>query len=103
MGFKGYFSIFVGHFLKRLPKLLNKYSLNTVIQHYKVFIQSDSFNLATASKHTISFILKNTKVLKVGLDNRSGGFLKNGAKGLAKLVTDLCNNFTDLCKAKTNK
>ena len=86
-----------------LPNLPNKYSLNIVIQHYEVFIQSDSFSLATVSKHTIFFILKNTKLFKVCLDNRSGRFLKDGAKALAKLVTDLCSTFSDLCKAKTNK
>ena len=30
---EGYFSIFEGHFLKKFPKLPNKYNLNTVIQH----------------------------------------------------------------------
>ena len=89
--------------MKKLPKRPDKYSLNIKIQHYDVFIQSDSFNLATVSKHTILFISKNTKVFKVGLDSRSGRFLKDGGKVLAKFVTDLCNNFNDLCKAKTKK
>ena len=82
-----------------------KDSKNTVFQHYKGIIQSDSFNLATVSKNTILTILKNTKVSKAaGLDNRSGRFLKDGAKVLAKPITDICNlsitsgKFPDSCK-----
>ena len=68
-----------------------KDSKNTVFQHYKGIIQSDSFNLATVSKNTILIILKNTKVFFKGLDNQSGHFLRDGAKVLAKPITDICN------------
>ena len=61
------------------PKKKKKITLNTVFQH----------NLATASEKTI---LKNTKISKAaGLDNLSGGFLKDGGKVLAKLITGLYN------------
>ena len=60
-------------------KKKKKITLNTVFQH----------NLATASEKTI---LKNTKISKAaGLDNLSGGFLKDGGKVLAKLITGLYN------------
>ena len=91
-GFKDYCSNFARNLLKKLSKPPNKFTLNTVFQHYKGIIQSDSFNPATVSKNTILTILKNTKVSKAaGLDNLSGRFLKDGAKVLAKPITDICN------------
>ena len=91
--------------MKKLPKPPNKFTLNSVFQHYKCTIQSDSFNLATAPKNTILTIFKNTEVYKAaGLDNLSGRFLKDGAKVLAKSITDLINlpitsgKFPDSCK-----
>ena len=76
--------------MKKLPKPPNKFTLNTVFQHYKGIIQSDSFNLDTVSENTILTILKNTNICKAaGLD--SGCFLKDGAEVLAKPITDLCN------------
>ena len=105
-GFKDYYSDLAGNLLKKLPKPPNKISLNTVFQHYKGIIQSGSFNLATVSENTILTILKNTKVNKAaGLDNLSGRFLKDGAKVLAKPITDIYNlsiasgKFPDSCKS----
>ena len=109
-GFTDYYSNLAGNLLKKLPKPPNKFTLNTVFQHYKGIIQSYSFNLATVSENTILTILKNTKVSKVdGLDNLSGRFLKDGAKILAKSITDLCNlsitseKFPDSCKLEKLK
>ena len=69
-GFKDYYSNLAGNLLKKLPKPPNKIALNTVFQHYKDIIQSDSFNLSTVSENTILTILKNTSVSKAaGLDN----------------------------------
>ena len=89
--------------MKKLLKPPNKSTLNTVFQHYKGIIQTDSFNLATVSENTILNILKNTNVSKAaGLDNLCGKFLKDGAEVLAK--PDLCNlsinsgEFPDSCK-----
>ena len=104
-GFKDYYSNLAGILLKKLPKPPNKFTLSIVIQHYKGIIRSDSFNLATVSEYTILTILKTTKVSKAaGLDNLSGCFLKDGAKVLAKPITDTCNlsitsgKFPDSCK-----
>ena len=103
--FKDYYSNLAGKRLKKLPKPSNKFTLNTVFQHYKCIIQTDSFNLATVSENTILNILKITNVSKVaGLDNLSGQFFKDGAEVLAKPITDLCNfsitsgKFPDSCK-----
>ena len=52
-GFKDYYSHLAGNLLEKLPKPPNKFTLNTVFQHYKGIIQSDSFNLATISENTI--------------------------------------------------
>ena len=104
-GFKDFYSNLAGNLLKKLPKPPNKVTLNTVFQHYKGIIQSDSFNRATVSEDTILTILKNTNVSKAaGLDNLSGRFLKDGAKVLAKPITDLSNlsitsgKFRNSCK-----
>ena len=66
--------------------------MNTVFQHYKGIIQTDSFNLATVSESTILNILENTNVSKAAdLDNLSGRFLKDGGEVLGKPITDLSN------------
>ena len=79
--------------------------MNTLFQHYKGIIQTDSFNLVTVSKNTILNILKNNNVSKAAsVGSLSGRFLKDGAEGLAKPITDLCNlsitsgKFPDSCK-----
>ena len=104
-GFKDYYSNLPGKLLKKFPKPPNKFTLNTVFQHCKGIIQTNSFNLATVSGNTILNILKSTNVSKsAGLDNLSGRFLKDGAEVLAKPITDLCNlsitsgKFPDSCK-----
>ena len=68
-------------------------------------IQGSQFNLASVSKNWILTILKSTQVSKAaGLDHLSGHFLRDGAKFLAKPISDLCNlsinseKFPDLCK-----
>ena len=73
--FKDYYPNLAGNLLKKFLKTPNKFTLNTVFQHYKDIIQSNSFNLATFSENTILTILRNTKVCKAaGLDNLSGRF-----------------------------
>ena len=51
--FKDYYSHLAENLFEKLPKPPNKFTLNTVFQHYKGIIQSDSFNLATISENTI--------------------------------------------------
>ena len=52
-GFKDYYSNLAGKLLKKLPKSPDTFTLNTVFQHCKGIIQSDSFNFATVSENTI--------------------------------------------------
>ena len=78
--------------MKKPPKSSSKFTLDTVIQHYKGIIQSDSFSLAIVSENTTLAVFKSTKVTKAaGLEDLSGRFLKDGAKVLAEPITDLCN------------
>ena len=66
-GFKDYYSNLTGNLLKKLPKPRNKFTLNTVFKRYRGIIQSNSFNLATASENTVLTILKNTKISKAAV------------------------------------
>ena len=78
--------------MKKLPKPTNKFTFNTVFQHYKDIIQSDYFNPATAPENNNLTILRNSKVSRVaGLGSLSDRFVKNGAKVLDKPITDLCS------------
>ena len=68
-------------------------------------IQGCHFNLTSVSENSVLTILNATQVLKAaGLENPFGRFLKDGAKFLAKPISDLCNlsvnseKFPDLCK-----
>ena len=104
-GFKNYYSTLAVKLVNMLPKTLNKYSINTVIKYYEHMIQGSHFNLASVSKNPILTILKSTQVAKAaGLDGLSGRFLHDGAKFLAKPVSNLCNlsinseKFSDSCK-----
>ena len=55
-------------------------------------IQGCHFNLTSVSGNSILTILKATQISKAaGLDNLSGSILKDGAKFLAKSISDLCN------------
>ena len=104
-GFKNYYSTLAVKLVNMLPKTLNKYSINTVIKYYEHMIQGSHFNLASVSENSIPTILKSTQVAKAaGLDGLSGRFLHDGAKFLAKPVSNLCNlsinseKFSDSCK-----
>ena len=67
-------------------------TINTAIKYYKHITQGSPFNLASVSVNSILTILKSTQVSKAAaLDSLSGCFLKDGAKILAKPISDLCN------------
>ena len=91
-GFKNYYSTLAENLVNMLPKAPNKYSINTVIKYYEHMIQGSHFNLASVSENSILTILKSCQVSKAaGLDGLSGHFLKDGAKFLAKPISDLWN------------
>ena len=90
---------------KIIPKLTNKYFINTVIKFYDHMILGDYFYLVFVSEKSIITILKVTQALKVvGNNNLSGCFLKDGVKILSKPISYLCNisitseKFPEFCK-----
>ena len=104
-GFRNYYSTLVENLVKMLPKPTNKYSINSIIKYYEHMILGDYFHSASVSENSILTFLKTTQVSKAaGIDNLSGSFLKDGAKGLSKPIRDLCNlsitseKFPDPCK-----
>ena len=91
-GFRNYYSTLAENLVKMLPKPTNKYSINSIVKYYEHMILGDYFHLASVSENSILTILKATQVSKAaGIDNLSGRFLKDGAKFLSKLISDLCN------------
>ena len=95
-GFKNYYSTLAVNLVNMFSKTLNKYSIDTVIKYYEHMIQGSHFNLASVSENSILTILKSTQVSKgAGLDGLSGRFLHDGAKFLAKPVSNLCNLSTN--------
>ena len=92
LGLENYHSTLAENLVNTLPKVPKKYSINTVIKYYEHMIKSSHFNLASVSENSILIILKSTQVSKAaGFDSLSGRFLKDGAKFLAKTISDLCN------------
>ena len=89
-GFRNYNSTLAENLVKMLPKPTNKYSINSVIKYYEHMILDDYFHLASVSENSILTILNATQVSKAaGINNRSGRFLKDGAKVLSKPISDL--------------
>ena len=89
-GFRNFYSTLVENLVKMLPKPPNKCCINTDIKNYQHMILSDYFHLASGSENSILIILKANQVSKTsGIDNLSGHFLKDGAKGLSKPISNL--------------
>ena len=89
-GFRNFYSTLVENLVKMLPKPPNKCCINTDIKNYQHMILSDYFHLASVSENSILIILKANQVSKTsGIDNLSGHFLKDGAKGLSKPISNL--------------
>ena len=103
--FKNYYSTLVDSLLKKLPTAPNRYTFNSVIQHYRYFIQTDAFHLTYITEIDIEKILRSRNVRKAaGIDDLLGHFLKDGSRVLSKPISELCNlsiklgSFSDSCK-----
>ena len=76
--------------------------VNTAIKYYEQMILGWNFDLASLSENSIVTISKATQVC---VDNLSGRFMKDRAKLLSKLISDLCNlsvtseKFPNPCKS----
>ena len=103
--FKNLYSTLAKNRLKKLLTLPNRCTFNSVIQHYRHFIQTDGIYLTYTTEIDIEKILRSTNVCKAaGIDDLSGRFLKDGSWVLSKPISELCNlsiklgSFPDFCK-----
>ena len=91
--------------MAKLPKSPNRYTIKSVSDYYEKLPLSEKFKLDSITKGYLFNVLKNVEVTKAaGLDQISGKFLKDGARILAKPISELCNlsmalgSFPDACK-----
>ena len=103
--FKSFYSNLAGDLLAKLPKSPNRYTIKFVSDYYEKLSLSENFKLDSITEGYLFNVLKNVEVTKAaGLDQISGKFLKDGARILAKPISELCNlsmalgSFADACK-----
>ena len=79
--------------LAKLPKSPNRYTIKFVSNYYKKLSLSENSKLDSTTEGYLFIILKNVnEVTKAaGIDQISGKFLKDGARILAKPISELCN------------
>ena len=103
--FKSFYSNLAGNLLAKLPKSPNRYTIKFVSDYYKKLSLSENFNLYATTEGYLFNILKNVEVTKAArIDQISGKLIKDGARILAKPISELCNlsmtleGFPDACK-----
>ena len=103
--FKGFYSNLAGDLLATLPKLVNRYTIKFVSDSYEKLSLSENFTLDSITEGYLFNVLKNVEVTKAaGIDQISGKVLKDGARVLAKPISEMCNlfmalgSFPDACK-----
>ena len=93
--------------MAKLPNTPNRYTIKFVPDYYKKLSLSENFNRITEHYCSVYLfkLLKNVEVTKTaGINQISGKFLKEGARILAKPITELYNlsmtlgSFSDACK-----
>ena len=90
--FKRFYSNLAGNLLAQLPKSPNRYTIKFISYYYKKLSLSENFKLDATTEGYLFNILKNVEVTKTaGIDQISGNFLKDGARILAKPISELCN------------
>ena len=83
--------------MAKLPKSPNRYTIKSVSDYYEKLPLSEKFKLDSITKGYLFNVLKNVEVTKAArLDQISGKFLKDGARVLAKPISELCNLSMDL-------
>ena len=90
--------------MSKLPKSPNRYTIKFVSDYYEKLSSSENFELDSIMEGYLFNILKNVKVTKVsGIDQISKKIWKDGARILAKPITELSNlwmtlgSFPDAC------
>ena len=103
--FKSFYSNLTGNLLAKHRKSPNRYTIKFISDYYKKLSLSENFKLDATTEGYLFNILKNVEVTKAaGIDQISGKFLKDGARILAKPISELCNlsmtlgSFPDACK-----
>ena len=103
--FKGFYSNLAGDLLATLPKLVNRYTIKFVSDSYEKLSLSENFTLDSITEGYLFNVLKNVEVTKAaGIDQISGKVLKDGARVLAKPISEMCDlfmalgSFPDACK-----
>ena len=88
-----------------LPQSPNRDTIKFVSDYYEKLSLSENFKLDSITEGYLFNVLKNVEVTKAaGIDQISGKFLKDGARVLAKPISELCNlsmalgSFPDACK-----
>ena len=91
--------------MEKLPKLPNRYTIKFVSDYYKKLSLSENFKLDSTTEGYLFNILQNVEVTKAaGIEQISAKFLKDGARILAKPISELCNlsmtlgSFPNACK-----
>ena len=75
-----------------LPQSPNRDTIKFVSDYYEKLSLSENFKLDSITEGYLFNVLKNVEVTKAaGLDQISGKFLKDGARILAKPISELCN------------
>ena len=94
-----------GNLLGKLPNEPNRYTLKFASDYYKKLSLSENFKLDSTTEGYLFKLLKNLEFTKAAaIDQISEKFLKDGARILAKTISELCNlsmalgNFPDACK-----
>ena len=104
---KNFYLNLAGNWLAKLPNTPNRYTIKFVPDYYKKLSLSENFNRITEHYCSVYLfkLLKNVEVTKTaGINQISGKFLKEGARILAKPITELYNlsmtlgSFSDACK-----
>ena len=103
--FKNFYSNLEEELLAKLPKAPNRYTIKFVSDYYEKLSLSENFELDSTAEGYLFNILKNVEVTKAaGIDQISGKVLKDGARVLAKPISEMCNlfmalgSFPDACK-----
>ena len=103
--FKIFYSNLARTLLVKLPKVPNWCTIKFVSDYYKKLSLPENLTLDWTTEGYLFKLLKNVEVTKAaGIDQISGKFLKDGARILAKPISQLCNlsmtlgSFPDACK-----
>ena len=90
--FKDFLSNSAESLLIKLPIAPDKYNIESVFQYYSKFITEKPFHLRDTSEKEVFKIMQNIDISKAAaIENLSGNFLKDGAKILAKPLSEICS------------